>query len=224
MRSCFRHEPRIPANLALQQRLERRAPSRRKRVDPQGTLQPIAHMMGRIEKRVDLCYCHSLLSFSRLDDLIARSNLAFLENAQVEPRPSARCQQCRHPGLVHSNPDAIARNPRLRDLEQRAADLISVADAHGIVGQSFDGEVLAELSVNEVVPSQLFLPVTIRFNLVDEDGTLLTPVPSQVTLTVSGQIQPADSTAARHRILPDRRVHSATLPLDVARKSDIYRN
>jgi hypothetical protein len=32
----------------------------------------------------------------------------------------------------------------LSDLEQRAADLVTVADAHGIVGQSFDREVLAE--------------------------------------------------------------------------------
>jgi hypothetical protein len=39
----------------------------------------------------------------------------------------------------------------LSDLEQRAADLISVADAHGIVGRSFDREVLAELSGDELV-------------------------------------------------------------------------
>jgi hypothetical protein len=69
----------------------------------------------------------------------------------------------------------------------------------------------------------LFLPVTIRFDLVDEDGALLTPVPGQVTLTVSVQIQPADPTAATHWILPDRSVHGATLPLDIARKSDIHR-
>jgi hypothetical protein len=69
----------------------------------------------------------------------------------------------------------------------------------------------------------LLLPVTIRFDLVDEDGALLTPVPGQITLTVSIQIQPANPTAAAYWILPDRGVHSATLPLDVARKSDIHR-
>src|SRR5262249_23849561 len=42
-------------------------------------------------------------------------------------------------------------------------------------------------------------------------------------LTVSFQIQPADPTAATHRILPDRGVYSATLPLDITRKSDIHR-
>jgi hypothetical protein len=63
--------------------------------------------------------------------------------------------------------------------------LITVADANGIVGQSFDREVLAELSVDEVGPVQLLMPVAIRFGLVDEGGSLLTPVAAQVALTVS---------------------------------------
>src|SRR5215467_14197088 len=110
---------------------------------------------------------------------------SFAQNAEIKPRPSAGRQQRRHPGLVHPNADAIAGDARLRDLEQRAADLITVADAHGIIGQSFDREVLAELSVDEIGPLQLLLPKVIRFDLVDEDGALLTPVPGQVTLTVS---------------------------------------
>jgi hypothetical protein len=68
----------------------------------------------------------------------------------------------------------------LSDLEQCAADLIAVADANGIVGQSFDREVLAELSVDEVGPLQPLLPVAIRFDLVDKGGSLLTPVAGQV--------------------------------------------
>jgi hypothetical protein len=48
-------------------------------------------------------------------------------------------------------------------------------------------------------------------------------MPGQVALAVSVQIQPADPTAATDRILPDRGVHGATLPLDVARKSDVHR-
>jgi hypothetical protein len=111
----------------------------------------------------------------------------------------------------------------LGDLEQRAADLITLADAHRIVRQCFDCEVFAELSMGEVGPLQLLLPIAIRFNLVDEDGALLSPVPGQVALTVSGEIQPADPTSATHRILPDPGVHNATLPLDVARKSDVHR-
>jgi hypothetical protein len=111
----------------------------------------------------------------------------------------------------------------LGDLEQCAADLVTVADAHSVVGQSFDREVLAELSVNEVAPVQLLLPIAIRFDLVDKDGALLTSVPGQVALTVSVQIQPPDPTAAMHRLLPDPGVHRAPVPRDIARKSDVYR-
>src|SRR5262249_52944061 len=101
--------------------------------------------------------------------------------------------------------------------------LKTVADAHGIVGQSFDREVLAKLSMDEVGPLQLLLPIAIRFDLVDEDGALLTPVPGQVALTVSVEIQPADPTPATHRSLPDPGVYGATLPLDVARKCNVHR-
>src|SRR5713101_5160171 len=142
-------------------------------------------MIGRIEERVDLCDGHLLLRLSHFHNFVAGAHFAFAQNAKVEPRPSAGCQQSRHPGLVHPDADTIASNSRLSDLEQRAAYLITVANAHGIVGQSFDREVLAELSIDEVGPLQLLLPIAIRFDLVDEDGSLLTPMPGEVALTVS---------------------------------------
>src|SRR5215470_19880795 len=139
-------------------------------------------MIGRIEESVYLCDGHSLLRLSDLHDFVAGAHLAFPQDAEVESRPSAGCQQCRHPGLVHPNADAIAGDARLSDLEQSAADLVTVADAHGIVWQPFDREVLAELPVDEVGPLQLLLPVAIRFDLVDEDGALLTAVSREVAL------------------------------------------
>src|SRR5262245_55196585 len=179
-------------------------------------------MTWRVEQRVDLRHRHSLFRLSHLDDVVAGAYLAFLKDPEVKSRPAAARQQRRHAGLVHPNTDAIAGNARLSDLKQRAADPIPVADADGVVGQAFYGEVLAELSVDEVGPPQLLLPIAIRFDLVDEDGALLAPVPGHVALTIAVQIQPADSTAATHRILPDPGVHGATLPLDVARKSDVH--
>src|SRR5215468_1697785 len=180
-------------------------------------------MIGRIEESVDLCDRHSLLRLSHLIDFVAGAHLAFLQDAKVESWSSAGRQQCRHLGLIHPNADAVAGQARLSDLEQCAADSITVADTNGIIRQSLDREVFAELSVDEVGPVQVVLPVAIRFDLIDEDGSLLTPVASQVALTVSFKIQPADPTAAIHRILPDSGVYSATLPRDVARKSDIHR-
>ena len=180
-------------------------------------------MIWQIEKRVDLGNSHSLLRLSNLHDFVARLHLAFTQDTEVEPGTTTGRQQCRHPGFVHPNADAIAGHARLRDLEQCAADLITVADAHGIVGQAFDREVLAELSVDEVGPLQPLLPIAMRFDLVHEDGSLLTAVPGQVTLTVSVEIQPAYTTTATHRILPDPGMHSATFPRDVARKSHVHR-
>src|SRR5262249_21117263 len=122
-----------------------------------------------------------------------------------------------------ANANAIAGNTRLSDFEQRASDPIPVADAHDIVGQSFDRKVLAELSVHEVRPLQLHLPMAIRFDLVDEDCTLLAPMPRQVSLTVAVQLQPADATTARHGILPDPGVHSPALPFNISWKADVHR-
>src|SRR5579862_463611 len=180
-------------------------------------------MIGRIEKGVDLGDRHPLLRFSHLHDVVAGTHFAFLKNTEVEPWSTAGRQQCRHTGLVHPNADAIAGHARLGDLKQRTADLIAVADAHGIVRQALHREVLAELSLDEVGPVQPLLPIAIRLELVDEDGALLSPVAGQIALAVSRDIQPADRAAATHRILPDPGAHNTTLPRDVPRKSDVHR-
>src|SRR3984957_4029924 len=164
-------------------------------------------MIGRIKKRVDLCDGHSLVRLSHLHDFVAGADLAFPQDAEVESRSSAGCQQCRHPRLVHPDTNAIAGHARLSDLEQCAADLITVADANGIVGQSFDREVLAELSVDEVRAIDVVLPVAIGFDLADEGGSLLTPVAAQLAFPDSVQIYPDAPTAAPQRIFPDPGVH-----------------
>src|SRR5262249_23494730 len=125
--------------------------------------------------------------------------------------------------LTFPNADAIAGDTRLRHLEHRAADPVAIADAHGIIGQPFDGEVLAELPVDEARAFQPLLPVGIRLDLVDVDRALLPAVAAQVTLTISVDIQSTHPAAATHRVLPDRGVHRAALPRDVAWESDVDR-
>src|SRR5262249_60751098 len=142
-------------------------------------------MIRRIEKGVDLNDRHSLFRFSHLLDFVGGAYVPFLHDTEVEPGPSAGCQQGRHPRLVHPNADAITGDARLSDFKQRNANPITIADANGIVEQSFDREVFAELSVDEVAPLQLVLPIRIGFALVGEDGALLTSVPDQVALTIS---------------------------------------
>jgi hypothetical protein len=76
--------------------------------------------------------------------------------------------------------------------------------------------------MDEIAPLQFLLPIPIRFNLIHEDGSMFTSVPSQVALTVSLEIQAADATATSHRILPDAGVYSAAFPHDVARKPNVH--
>jgi hypothetical protein len=203
--------------------LERGLPPRAQSWNTQSALNICPGGSGKIEQRADRGNIHALRAVGNFDDFVAGAYFAFFEDTQVEPRAVMLDQQSRHPGLIHSNANTVACHTRLRHLKQRIADPVTVADAYGMVVQSFDREVLAELSVNEAGPLQVLLPIAIRFDLVDQYGSLLTPMSGQVTLTISRQIQPTDPTAATHRILPDRGVHSAPSPLDIARKSDVHR-
>ena len=58
-----------------------------------------------------------------------------------------RDEQRRHLRLVHPDADAVARDPRLADLEQRRTDAVAVTDADLVIGEAGDREVLAELPV-----------------------------------------------------------------------------
>src|SRR5438309_5985352 len=130
-------------------------------------------MTGQIEKRIDFCDCHSLFCFPYFFDLVTCAYFAFLKNTEIESGTSIGGQQCRHSGLVQSDANAIAGNTWLRHLEDGASDPITIPDADHLVGQSFDGEILSELStgvtVAQVRPLQLILPITIRLDLVHED-------------------------------------------------------
>ncbi|CCE07955.1 hypothetical protein BRAS3843_2490021 [Bradyrhizobium sp. STM 3843] len=225
MRCCCRREPRVACGsvrLAPQQSLERPPPSRRKRWDPQGVPQAVARMARRIEQRVDLCDRHSLSRLSHLHDIVASTDISFLQDSEIESWTSAGRQQRRHPRFIRPNANAIAGHARLSDLEHGAADLITVADTHVIVRQSFDREVLTELSVDEIAPFQMVLPVAVRVDLVDENSPLLPSMAVQVSLTISVQIQAVHPAAAVHGIFPDAGVHSAPLPRDISRKSNVH--
>src|SRR3569833_930668 len=183
-------------------------------------------MIRRVQERVDLRDRHPLIRFLHLQNLVARADVTFLEDAKVKSRTSTGCQQRRHSWLVHPKANPKAGNPRLRNLEERAANSIAVPDAHRIVGQSFDCEILTELprgaGIVEIGPLQLRRPIAIRLELINNDSPLLTAVASQIALPVSIQVQPARMTAAGHWTLPDCRVHRATVPLDVARKTHVH--
>ncbi len=183
----------------------------------------MARVPGEVEQRVDVGDRHLLGSRGELDDLVSRLYLALFEHAEVEARAVVGDEQRGNPRIVHADPDAIAGDARLRHLEDRAADLVAIADAHLVVAESFHGEVLAELSVHEVVSSQLAFPVPIRVDLVDEHRTLLAAVPRQIALTIAVNVEPADPAGTGHRVLEDPGEDGPPLPGHVLRQADVDR-
>src|SRR6266850_4765542 len=179
--------------------------------------------MGGVQQRIDLRNGHPLRRSSDQEDRVTGADLTFREDAEVEARPSAGGQEGSHLRLVRANPDAVAGNPGLGHLEQGGPDPVAVADAYLVVRQPLDGEVLAELPVGQIVPAEPFLPVAIRFDLIDEDRALLPSVAAEIGLPVAFDVEPLDAATTLYRVLPDAGAHGFSAPLDVARQPDVNR-
>ena len=180
-------------------------------------------MSREVEQRIGFGNAHPLGTRRNLDDLLARLDLTLFDHAEVETGPAVGNEQRSHPGLVHPDADAVARHTRLRYLEYCAPDPIAVPDAHLGIGQAVDGEVLAELAANEVIPPKLAFPVAITIDLVDKDRPLFAAMADQVALPVTLQIQPARHARARNGALPDRGMDRFPVPRDIVWKADVYR-
>src|SRR5215471_10849129 len=98
-----------------------------------------------------------------------------------------------------------------------------IANAHFSISQSLDGKILSELAIGKVVSTELVLPITIRFDLVDKDSPVFAAMPRQISLAVAIDIEPPRHPPALNRRLPDCGVDGFPLPLDVAWQADIYR-
>ena len=81
--------------------------------------------------------------------------------------------------------------------------------------QPLDGEVLAELPVDEIVAFELALPVAIGVELVDEHRALLAAVPGEVTLSVAVDVELAHPARAGDRVLEDAGEDGLPLPRHV---------
>jgi len=132
-------------------------------------------------------------------------------------------EQRRDLRVVHPDAYPVAGDPRLGHLKQRLSDPVPVADAHLVVGQAVDGEVLPELPVGEVAAAQLGLPVPVGVDLVHEHRPVLPPVTGQIALPVPVDVQPPHHPRASDWPLPHRRVHYPATPGHILRQAHIDR-
>ncbi len=183
----------------------------------------LPRMPREVEERVDFHDRHLFRPGGELDDLVACLHVALFDHPEVEAGPVVGDEQGGNPRVVHPNPDPEARHSRLGDFEDGGADSVAIADADLVVAQSLDGEVLPELSVDEVASAELAFPVAIRLDLVDEDRPVLAAVGFPISLVVSVDIDLAHHPRAFDRVLPDGGADLLSLPLDLARLADVER-
>ncbi|ESY81024.1 hypothetical protein X740_10925 [Mesorhizobium sp. LNHC221B00] len=126
-----------------------------------------------------------------LDDFVSSLDLAFLQDAQIEAGPASRNQQRGHTRLIHANTDPVTSDARLGHFEQGAPNPVAIADAHIMIRQAIDCEVLAKLSVGKIVAAQLALPIPVGFRLIDQNGPLLAAVPCHISLSVAIDVEPS---------------------------------
>src|SRR5262249_26136657 len=223
-----RKEPRVSCRrfatlFLLEQRLQGGAPAGAQCRDVQCTHQLTAGVTGHVQQGIDLEDSHALGTGCDLYDHVAGFHLACLQNTEIETG-SAMCDQQRgHLWLVHADAHAVTSYARLCHFKQSAANPITVADAHLVVGQAVDREVLSELSIGEIVSTEFALPIMIGVDLIDEDGAVLTAVPSQVPLAVAIDIESPDHAPALNGCLPNGGVDGLPSPRDIPWQTHVDR-
>gem|GEM_PF-6592814 len=160
---------------------------------------------------------------ARTDDLVAGLHLSFGDDAQVETGPMVGHEQRRQPRFAHAHTHPEAGHPRLGDLELGLPDPVPVTDAHLVIGEAIDGEVLTELPITEIVAAELFLPIGVRVDLVNQHGTLLAAMTVQIALPITVNVQAANHLGTSHGRLPDPGVHGPALPRHILGPTNIDR-
>jgi ABC transporter transmembrane region len=167
-------------------------PTWAQRRDAKCALKCVARMPRQVRQRVDLSDGHPFWPGADLDDLLPCLDLAFGEYAAIKAWSSVRHEQSRHARLADTHSDAIAGDSRLGDLEYGLADLVAIADAHLVIGQPVDREVLPEGARLQVVALQFRRPVVVGRQLVHQHRTVFSSVAAEVTLAVAVDVEPTD--------------------------------
>src|SRR5262249_47503322 len=148
-------------------------------------------------------------------------DVALLQDAEVEPGAAVGDQERRDARVVHAKADAVAGDSGLGHLEDGATDPVAVADADLVVGKPLDGEVLAELAVDEVASPEPPLPVPVGVGLVDDPGALPSAVAAEIALAVAVDVEPAHPARPVDGVLEHAGEDGPSLPGHVLRHADV---
>ena len=108
--------------------------------------------------------------------------------------------------------DPVARHSWLSDLKHGSADVAAVADAHRVISQALDGDVVPNVpwSVRRGRSVGASVRRTRPGTPAPPDGSA---VAGQIAVTVRVDVQPAHRPRAGHRTSQHRRPHGVSLPL-----------
>jgi hypothetical protein len=181
-------------------------------------------MTGQIQQPVDFCHGDLLWPVGYLHNFVSGADFPFFNDAEIEAGALVGNEQAGHLRFTHANADPVAGDSGLGYLEHYTANAVTVADADLVVGKTLDGQVLAELTVFEVIPLQLVLPVAVGIELIDHHSAILSAMAAQISLPISVNIEAPHHHPAGNWLFPDGRIDDFSLPLDVAWKTDVDRN
>ena len=108
-------------------------------------------MAGQVKQSINLFDSDMLRAVGNLHDLIARADLTFFKDTAIKAGSLMRDQECRYLRVVHPYADAIAGDAWLGHFKQSSADPVAIPDADFVVGKAIHCQVLAELTILEVV-------------------------------------------------------------------------
>src|SRR5690242_2083292 len=154
-------------------------------------------------------------------DFIAGADLAFAGDGQVETGAGAGKKALHHLVGLETDAQLVARQARLRDNHFRGTDGEAVAEVHRILEQAFGGEVLSENGKAQVAAGKLLFPVRVVFDGIAVNRFVFAAVNAEVGLTVSIEIQLAESEAAGDGLLEDGGGDDGVVPRDFAGEADV---
>src|SRR5271156_6538092 len=210
--------------MRLEERAHRALPTGAQCRDAQGALQRVGRMRRPIEQGVHLGDGHAFGTIGELVDAVAGPDVALLDDPEIESRTPVGHQEGRHLGIVEAQPDPVAGEAGLRDLENPVADAVAVADAVFIVGQPLDRQVLSEYPGRQVGAPELQRPIAVRVELIHHDGPLLAAMPGEIALAVAREVEATRDDASDDGRLPNRGADDLATPRDVTRQPDIDGN